>query len=120
MFDDVEEPLDEIALATEREIAFARNLAVGFGRDDDFDAALFVAPDESVGVISLVAGQGLRLDKSGKGFGLRNVVDLSGCEAQRQRIAERVDDHMDFRREPAARAPDGLIGTGFFWAPALC
>ena len=41
-------------------------------------------------------------------------------EAARQWIAGRVDDHMDFRREPATRAADGLIETLLLRAPALC
>jgi hypothetical protein len=35
----VEEPLDEIAFAIEREIAIAFEAAAGCGRDDDFDPA---------------------------------------------------------------------------------
>ena len=120
MFDSVEETFDEMALAIECEIAAALHRAVRFGRNDNHNAALFEACDEGIGVITLAAGQGFRLDKRRQRPGLRNVMDLPGCEAQRQRIAKRIDDHMDFRREPAARAPDGLTGTGFFWAPALC
>jgi hypothetical protein len=51
---------------------------------------------------------------------LRDIVNLPTREAERQRIAQRVDDYMDFRREPAARAADGLVETPFLRAPALC
>ena len=37
-----------------------------------------------------------------------------------QGVAEGIDDHVDFRREPAARAADGLIEAPFLTAPALC
>jgi hypothetical protein len=47
-------------------------------------------------------------------------VNLPAGEADRQRIAQRVDDHMDFGREPAVRAADGLVATPFLRAPALC
>ena len=73
-----------------------------------------------VGVISLVAEQGFGLDLRQQRVGLRDVMDLPTGEAERQRIAQGIDDHMDFGREPAARAANGLIETGFFWAPALC
>ena len=73
-----------------------------------------------VGVISLVGEQGLRLDKRQQRVGLCDVMDLPTREAQRQRIAQGVDDHMDFRREPAARAADGLVETPFLRAPAEC
>lgn len=73
-----------------------------------------------VGVISLVGEQGLGFDLCQQRVGLGDVMDLTAGEAQRQRIAQGVDDHMDFGREPAARAANGLIETRFFWAPALC
>ena len=73
-----------------------------------------------IGIICLVGQQGFRLDKGHERFGLRDIVNLPTREAERQRIAQRVDDYMDFRREPAARAADGLIETPFLRAPALC
>jgi hypothetical protein len=51
---------------------------------------------------------------------LGDIVNLPAREAERQRIARRVDDDMDLRREPAARAANGLIETPFLRAPALC
>jgi hypothetical protein len=47
-------------------------------------------------------------------------VDLTTRKAERQWIAERVNDHMDFCREPAPRAADRLINAPFLSAPALC
>ena len=73
-----------------------------------------------VGVISFVGEQGLGLDKRQQRVGLRDVMDLPTREAERQRIAQGVNDHMDFRREPAARAADGLVETPFLRAPAEC
>jgi hypothetical protein len=59
-------------------------------------------------------------DKRQQRVGLRDVMDLPTREAERQRIAQGVNDHMDFRREPAARAADGLVETPFLRAPAEC
>jgi len=73
-----------------------------------------------VGVITLVGEQGFGLDQSQQRVGLRDVMGLPAREAQRQRIAQGVDDHMDFRREPAARASNGLVETPFLRAPAEC
>lgn len=73
-----------------------------------------------IGVIPLVGQQGFRLDQRHERFGLRDIVNLPTREAERQRIAQGVDDDMDFRREPTARAADGLIETPFLRAPALC
>jgi hypothetical protein len=51
---------------------------------------------------------------------LVDVVDLSACEAERQRVAQGVDDHMDFGGQTAARAAYGLVEAPFLRAPALC
>ncbi len=48
------------------------------------------------------------------------VVDLAASQMKAERIAERIDQGMDFGAQPAARAPDRLVLAGFFWAPALC
>jgi hypothetical protein len=51
---------------------------------------------------------------------LGDVVNLPARKTDRERIAQGVDDYVDFRREPAARTADGLIAAVFFRAPALC
>ena len=73
-----------------------------------------------IGVISFVAEQGSGLNKRQQCIGLRDVMDLPAREAERQRIAQGVDDHMDLRCEPAARAAYGLIEIPFLRAPAEC
>ena len=73
-----------------------------------------------VGVVSLVGEDGFGLDQSGERFGLCDVVNLAARETERQRIAQSVDDGMDFRCEPAARAAYRLVATPFLRAPALC
>jgi len=73
-----------------------------------------------IGIISLVAEQGFGLDKRQQRASLRDVMDLPTRQAERQRVAQGVDDHMDFRREPAARAANGLVETPFLRAPAEC
>ena len=90
------------------------DLAVRLGRDDRFDRALFEAGDEAVGVVALVAEERARLDLGGQGFGLGDVVGLAAGEAQRERIAESIDDRMDLGRQTAARAADGLVFAVFF------
>jgi hypothetical protein len=47
-------------------------------------------------------------------------VDLAAGEAERQRVAESVDDHMDLGGRAATRAAYGLVETPFLSAPALC
>jgi len=47
-------------------------------------------------------------------------IRLPAGQAERQRIAQGVDDHMDFGGQAAARAAYGLIEAPFLRAPALC
>ena len=114
LFDVIEETLDQIALGVEREVALALDLAVGLWRNDHFDRAYLKAGNEAIGVIAFVAEKGSRIDLGGQRFGLGNIVGLPAREAQREGIAESVDDHVDFGREAAARPPDGLVATVFF------
>jgi hypothetical protein len=51
---------------------------------------------------------------------LVDIVDLPAGETERQRIAQGVDDHMDFGGQAAARAAYGLVEAPFLRAPALC
>lgn len=55
-----------------------------------------------------------------EGLGLGDVVDLAAGEAERQRVAESVDDPMDLGGRAAARAAYGLVEPPFLSAPALC
>ena len=120
MLDDTEEAFDEISLAIERKVAIALNFPVGFRRDDDLDGSSRQTFNEVVGVVTLVGKHSFRLDKRQQRLGLGDVVDLTAREAECQRIAEGIDDHVDFRRQPAARTADSLIEPLFFSAPALC
>lgn len=120
MLDGIEEPLDEIAFAVEREVAGTFDFAVRFRRDDRLDGAPFEAGDEAVGVITFVAEKGSGLDLGSQCFGLRDIVDLASGETEHERISQGVDDGMDFRRQAAARAAYGLVLAPFLRAPALC
>src|SRR5579871_6594141 len=113
LFEELKETLDEVAFGIEREVAIASDLAVRPWRDDRLDGSHFEALDESVGVVALVAEKGFGLHFSGKGFSLGDVVDLAAGEAERQRVAQGVDDHMDLGGLAAARAAYGLVETPF-------
>ena len=120
LFDELKETLDEVAFGVEGEVAIASDLAVRFWRDDRLDGACFEALDEGVGVIALVAEEGIGLRFGRERFSLGYVVDLAAGEAERQRVAQGVDDHMDLGRRAAARAAYGLVEPPFLRAPALC
>jgi hypothetical protein len=52
--------------------------------------------------------------------GADEIMCLAAGEMEADRIADRIDQSMDFGAQPAAGAADGLVFAIFFWAPALC
>jgi len=120
LFDKIEEAFDQIAFGVKGEIAIAFDRAICFWRDDRPDGARFKALDKAVGVIGFVGKKRFGSHLGGECFGLIDVMDLPAGQAERQRIAQGVDDHMDFGGQAAARAAYGLIEAPFLRAPALC
>ncbi len=118
--DELKETLDEVAFGVKGVVAIARDLAIRFWRDDRLDRPDFEALDKAVGVVAFVAEEGFGLHFGREGLGLGDVVDLAAGEAERQRIAQGVDDHMDLGGQAAARAAYGLVEAPFLRAPALC
>jgi hypothetical protein len=48
------------------------------------------------------------------------VVDLSRCQDDLQRITQGVHQNVDFGAQATFAFPNCLIFSGFFLAPALC
>ena len=116
----VEEALDEVALAVEREVAMARGDAIGLGRDDRGDAPRLQGQDQGVGVIGLVGQEGPRADPGQQQLGLAKIAGLTGRQRDADRIAQGIDDDVDLGGQSASGAADGLVLAVFFRAPALC
>ena len=57
----IEEALDEVAFAVEREIASPGRRAIGFWRNHRGDPTLSESVDQRISVVSLVAKQGSRI-----------------------------------------------------------
>ena len=105
LFDELKETLDEVGFGVKGEVAIARDLAIRFWRDDRLDGADFEVLNKAVGVVAFVAEEGLGLHFGREGLGLGDVVDLAAGEAERQRVAESVDDHMDLGVGPPRERP---------------
>ena len=118
MFELIEEAFDQVAFAVEREIARSRGLAVGLGRNDRSDPAVCEGIDEGVGVVSLVADQGLWIGLLEQRRRTSEIVGLPRCEPHIDGIAEGIDQNVDFGGQSAARSADRLLAV-FFRAPAL-
>ena len=119
MLDFVEEALDEIALAVEREITIARHLAVGFRRDHWSDGPLIECVDQRIGVVSLVADERTRIGIFEQRLSASQVMVLPWRQHQAARIAQGIDESVDFGGQSAARSADRLRAV-FFRAPGLC
>src|SRR6185437_12897301 len=96
------------------------NSRFAFGGNHGSDLSDFEAADDAVGVVTLAGEKGLRLNLGAKLFGLGYVVNLPAGEIERQGIAKGVDDHVNLRRQPAARTPYGLVEPPFFLERRRC
>ncbi|ESZ53698.1 hypothetical protein X729_31105 [Mesorhizobium sp. L103C131B0] len=85
----VEEPLDEIALAVEREIGLARRDAVGLGWDDRRDSSVLKGSDEGIGVVGLVRKKGLRVDLVEQRLSLAKMGGLARGQREADGVAPR-------------------------------
>ena len=75
--------------------------------------------EERVGVVCLVANQGIWVGVLEQRLRASKVMSLTRCEHQLDRITQGVDEHMYLGGQSAARSADRLR-TVFFRAPALC
>jgi hypothetical protein len=53
-------------------------------------------------------------------IGANKIMRLPTGQEEAQRIAEGINQRMDFGTQSAARSPDRLVLASFFFAPALC
>ena len=102
MLDFVEEPLDEIAFAIEREIAVPLHLAVGLWRNHRRDGPLFERVNQRIGVVSLVGEERARIGIFEQRYGASQVMILPRCQHQVARITQGIDERVDFGGQSAA------------------
>ena len=102
MFDFVEEPLDEIALAIECEIAKPLNNPVGFWWNDDVCAFVGDELDNAISVVALVGQNACCANVFEKRLCLGTIGDVSGCQDQANRIAQCVTQGVEFCGQPTA------------------
>jgi hypothetical protein len=123
LLDFIEQPFDFVALLVAVLIIDDEIQAVRLGRDDRSDAFSVELGADGVTVIGLVHRRLLdavvRIDGLDERFTDRRVPDLSSGDADSHRIGLGSAQGMDFRRQSAAGAAQGLLA--FFWAaPAAC
>jgi hypothetical protein len=119
MLEFIEEALDEVSFAVEREIAGPRHLTICFWRNHRGDTSLGESVDQRISVVCLVAKQGLRVGAFKQGLRTSQVMGLSRRQHQIDWIAQGINQGVDFGRQSAAGSTDCLFAV-FFRAPALC
>ena len=73
-----------------------------------------------IGVESFVGNQGVGGHARQEGVGAVQIVGLPGRQEEVQRVAQSIDQSMDFGAQSSPRAPDCLVRAVFLSAPALC
>jgi hypothetical protein len=115
----VEEAFDEVAFAIEREIANSRELSIGLWWNHRSDLAAGERLDQRIGIVGLVADQGVWVGAIEQRFCASQIVGLPGRDHQVDRIAQRINKDVNLGGQSAARSADRLRAV-FFRAPALC
>ena len=118
MLDLQEEALDQIALAVEREVTM--DLGRRYSGRDHRDGALFgdgIA--QRFCIVAFVAKDMLCGQTFDQSFGLGNVADLARRQDKPQRIADSIDNGMDFRGQATPRTADRASFRPPF-LPAAC
>jgi len=119
MLEFVEEALDQVALTVEDEVARQRRCPSGMRRNHRGDLPFGEDVDEGVRIVCLVADQGGWVELCEQRLCVSKIVVLSWRKHQRDRIAQCVDQSVNFGAQSAARSADRLRAV-FFAAPALC
>ena len=101
-----EHPLDAVAFTVELLAVADRCRAVGFGRNDGFDPALFQVGSDRVGVVGLVGEKSIRcplgqIDQRVVALAVRR---FAGREMERDGPASGITETVNFTGEPAPRA----------------
>jgi hypothetical protein len=99
------EPFDEVAFTVEFEVTW--DLWGGYSWwNHDFGSLSGDGITKRFCVISFVAKDVIGRQTVNQGLGLRDVAGLTRREDKPQRVAQCIDDRMDFGRQSATRAAD--------------
>ena len=115
-----EETLDQVAFFVENEVAFPFVFAIALWRNDDGDSRVAQPFDQGVCIVTFVAEQRAASDAFEQLPRRANVVDVTARQNKPDRIAQGVGERVDFARQAAPGASNGLVLAVFFRAPALC
>jgi hypothetical protein len=102
-------------------VIVARQGPVGSRRDHcDLAGSGEWLEDPLIGVERFVGDQRIGRHHGQQVIGPDQIVCLTAGQEEADRVAQCVDQGVDLGTQSTARAPDCLVLTRFFWAPALC
>jgi len=115
------EVLDQMARCIEMTIEVPGQLPIGFRWDHGGLARRCQRCDDPlVRIKGFISDQRLGLHVRQEVVGTDQIVSLTAGQEEANRVAQGIDQSMDFGAQPATRATDCLVLVGFFLAPALC
>lgn len=110
-----EEVLDQMARLVELLIVGPRRGTIALGRDDRQLAGGGELLDHpGVGIERLIGDQCVGRKLGQESIGALQVVRLAWSKQKADRVAECIDQSMNFRAQPAFAAADRLVFAGFF------
>jgi len=116
-----EKVFNEVAGRIQVTVERLRPLAVAFWRDGCGFAGRPEPVDHAlVSIIGAIGQQRRRHDARQQHVAAAEVMRLAWRQVKAQRIAQRIDQGMDLRAQPASGRANGFFGTVFLAAPALC
>jgi hypothetical protein len=116
-----EEVLDQMPRRVVVAIEFPGLFAIGLRRDHrGLSGGLEWLDHSFVGVEGLIGDQHVGFHVRRQFVSPHQVMGLTTGQRETNRIAQRINQSMDFGAQPTARPPDRLVFVVFFWAPALC
>ena len=116
-----EEVFNQVAAFVKFLVVIPLHFAVGLGRNHRRLARLLQGDQHArIGIEAFVGEHSVGLKFRQQRIGAFQVAGLPTGEMKSSGVAEGVDGGVNLGAQPALAAPDGLVGTPFFSAPALC
>ena len=103
----VEEKLDEVTFAVEQKVTISLDRAIGFWLNYRGDLPAIEGVDQRISVVSPVAKQGGWIDTIDRVLRISQIVGLSRCQHQFDRIAQSIDECVDSGFQSATGSADG-------------
>jgi hypothetical protein len=116
-----EEVLDQVARFVDVPVVVPLDFPICLGRDHGGLMLVGQHGDNPfIGIICLIGDQQISLHVGEQVIGPDQIMGLAAAQREGDRIAQRINQSMDFGAQSAAGSSDGLVFPRFFWAPALC